>query len=75
MTRYELTLKLRTLTSGTIANAIGSDKYVVIDRSVTGAILYTIEQATEEETALIEELDEVLAYLVAHKDYHSVAVG
>lgn len=75
MTRSELTRYLRTLTSGTIASAIGSDKYVVIDRSITGAILYTIEQATEEETAPIEELDEVLAYLVAHRNYHSAAVG
>ena len=75
MTRSELTRFLRTLTSGTVAGAIGSDKYVVIDRSVTGAILYTIEQATDEETAPIEELDDVLAFLVDHKDYHSVAVG
>ena len=75
MTRSELTRFLRTLTSGTVAGAIGSDNYVIIDRSVTGAILYAIEQATDEETAPIEELEDVLAFLVAHKDYHSVAVG
>ena len=75
MTRSELTRFLRTLTTGTIAGAIDSDKYVVIDCSVTAAILYAIEKATEEETAPIKELEDVLAFLVAHKDYHSVAVG
>lgn len=75
MTRSELTRSLRTLSSGTIASAVGSDKYIIIDRSVTGAILYAIEKATEEETAPITELEDVLAFLVAHKNYHSPAVG
>lgn len=75
MTRSELTRYMRTLTSGTIAATIGSDKYIVIDRAVTGAILYTIKKATEEETAPIEHIEDVLTFLNAHKNYHSVAVG
>lgn len=70
MTRSELTNHLRSLSSGTIAHAIGSDRYSVIDRSVSSAILYAIEQASEDEIKPLTGLDGVLSFLSAHKDYN-----
>ena len=70
MTRSELTDYLRSLSAGAIAAAIGSDRYAVIDRSVSGAILYAIEQATDDEIKPLDGLAGVLSFLTAHKDYH-----
>lgn len=39
---------LRTFSSGTIANLIGSDRYVVIDRAATTALLYAAALPEEE---------------------------
>lgn len=69
MTRSELTNQLRSLSAGTIARAIGSDRYAIIDRSVSAAIIYAEEQASESEISGIDDLAGVLSFLVAHKDY------
>jgi DNA-binding PucR family transcriptional regulator len=70
MTRSELTSHLRTLSSGTIAHAIGCASYSVIDRSVSSAILYAIEQASDDEIKPLSGLEGVLSFLSAHKDYN-----
>lgn len=69
MTRSELTSHLRTLSSGTIAQAIGSTSYRIIDRSMSSAIIYATEQATDAEIAPIDDLSGILSFLTAHKDY------
>ena len=69
MTRSELMTNLRSLSAGTIGHAIGSDRYAVIDRASSGAILYAIEQATDDEIKPLEGLAGVLSFLTAHKDY------
>lgn len=56
MTRSELTYHLRTLSSGTIAQAIDSTSYRIIDRSLSNAIIYATEQATDAEIAPIDDL-------------------
>lgn len=69
MTRPELLHALRTMSSGTIASAIGSCKYAVIDRAATSATLYASEKAPDEEIDAVSDLADVLGFLVAHKDY------
>lgn len=75
MTRSELTIGLRSLSAGTIANAIGSNKYAVIDRAVSSAILYAIEQAAEDEIKPLDGLSGILSFLAAHKGYKSPVCG
>lgn len=70
MTRSELTAHLRSLSAGTIASVIGSDRYAVIDRSVSSAILYAIEQASEDEIKPLSDLADILSFLSAHRDYN-----
>jgi hypothetical protein len=74
MTRSELMMHLRSLSAGTIGHAIGSDRYAVIDRASNGAILYAIEQATDEEIKPLEGLAGVLSFLTAHKDYRPASI-
>lgn len=69
MTRSELVTHLRTLSSGTIAQAIGSTSYRIIDRSVSNAIIYAAEQAAEGEIAMIDDLAGILTFLTEHKDF------
>ena len=71
MTRNELLFNLRSLSSGTIGNAIGSDRYAVIDRAIGGAILYASDEATEAEMAPIDNLAGVLSFLADHRGYES----
>lgn len=68
MTRSELVRSLRLLSSCTIASAIGSSRYSVIDRAISNAIIYASETATEEEIAPCCTLADVLSFLTAHKD-------
>ena len=75
MTRSELTTQLRSLSAGTIASAIGSDRYAVIDRSVCSAILYAAEQATEDEIKPISSLADILSFLKSHTDYRPFWCG
>lgn len=74
LTRAELTRSLRTLSSGTIAQVIGSDRYADIDRAVTAAILYAIEKATEDEIKRLKGFPGVLSFLAEHRDYSPVSV-
>lgn len=69
MTRSELIRALRLMTSGTVAVAIGCDKYAVIDRAVINAVLYASEKASDAEIAAINDLSDTLSFLTAHKDY------
>lgn len=68
MTRSELVRSLRLLSSGTVAVAIGSSRYVVIDRAISNAIIYASETATDEEITPCCTLADVLSFLTAHKD-------
>lgn len=69
MTRSELTQYLLTMSSGTIAKAIGSTSYRMIDRAITSAILYAYEQASEDEIKACNELDDIIQFINKHKDY------
>lgn len=69
MTRSELTAQLRSLSAGTIAHTIGSDRYAVIDRSICSAVIYAAEHASEDEIKQIEDFAGILSFLSAHKDY------
>lgn len=47
-TRKETVRALSTLSSGTIARMIGSNKYAVIDRMISNAIIYAAEIMSDE---------------------------
>lgn len=68
MTRKELVTHLSTLSSGTIARAIGSDRYIIIDRAIGNAIIYAAEVAPDAEIEAAEGFAGVLSFLTAHKD-------
>lgn len=70
MTRPELLQNLRSLSAGTIADVIGSDRYTVIDRAITGAILYASEQATDTEIESVKTFADVLTFLSEHRSYN-----
>ena len=69
MTRAELLRELRCVSSGTVASAIGSARYAVIDRVMSNVSLYAADVATGDEIARLEGLAGVLDFIVAHKDY------
>lgn len=66
MTRSELIRHLNTLSSGTIADTIGSSKYTIIDRAINSAVIYAAEEATEAELSPIESLADILGFLKRH---------
>ena len=69
MTRKELIHHLTTLSSGTIARAIGSNRYILIDRAINNAVLYAARSAPDEEiTAVDDNLAGKLSFLATHKD-------
>ena len=68
MTRKELIHHLTTLSSGTIARAIGSDRYILIDRAINNAVIYAADAAPDAEISATEGFAGVLSFLAAHKD-------
>ena len=69
MTKAELNKTIFTMPSGTVASAVGSSKYLLIDRAVSSSILYLSEKATDAEIATCTELEDVLTFINDHKDY------
>lgn len=50
--------QINTLSSGTIANLIGSDRYIAIDRAATQAILY-VSALPEEECKKYQTFEDI----------------
>ena len=69
MTRQELKQTIRTLSSGTIAHAVNSTRYSVIDKAVNNAVIYASEQASDAEIAACTELEDVLSFIREHQNY------
>lgn len=70
MTRSELITNLRSMSAGTIAIAICNTNYAVIDRSISSAIIYASEKATEDEIKPIEDLSDIIRFLQLHCTYN-----
>ena len=66
MDRQELCWNLRTMSSGTIANIVGSPKYVVIDRAITNATLYAYEHATDAEIEAVKNYADICNFVRDH---------
>jgi len=68
MTRQELLINLKSISSGTVAHAIGNCKYSAIDKAIQNSILYAYEIATDAEIATIDcNLASILDFIVSHK--------
>lgn len=50
---------LRNLSSGTIAGLIGSDKYMIIDRAATTAILYVSNTVSENRCRGVQTMEDL----------------
>lgn len=66
MTRKELGRSLLTLSAGTIADIIGSDKYIIIDRAINTATLYAYEHAPDTEIESINDFSGVCSFVRDH---------
>lgn len=51
--------QLRSMSSGTIASLIGSDKYMIIDRAATNAILYVSTTVSEDRCRGIQTMEDI----------------
>lgn len=51
--------QLRNMSSGTIAGLIGSDKYMIIDRAATNAILYVSSELSEDRCREIRTMEDL----------------
>ena len=59
---------LRNMSSGTIAGLIGSDKYVIIDRAATTAVLYVSNTVSEDRCREIQTMEDLCSiFLEAQK--------
>ena len=60
--------QLRNMSSGTIAGLIGSDKYVIIDRAATTAVLYVSNTVSENRCREIQTMEDLCSiFLEAQK--------
>ncbi|MBQ6599993.1 MAG: hypothetical protein IJH79_20805 [Lentisphaeria bacterium] len=60
--------QLRNMSSGTIAGLIGSDKYVIIDRAATTAVLYVSNTVSEDRCREIQTMEDLCSiFLEAQK--------
>lgn len=51
--------QLRNMSSGTIAGLIGSDRYMIIDRAATNAILYVSNTVSEDRCREIQTMEDL----------------
>ena len=64
----ELMRNINLLSSGTIAEFIGSDKYAVIDRAATKTLLYVSTRMTEQECAAVQTMEDMAALFARAKE-------
>lgn len=61
--------QINLLSSGTIAQFVGSDKYTVIDRAATKTLLYVSTRMTDAECAAVQTMEDIAAiFAMAQKE-------